>query len=143
MVAQTWLVLKLTGKGVDLGLLSSCALLPVLVGGPWAGVLVDRVDRRRLLIVTQSLFIGLASLLAVLTATGAIRLWMLFVLAAASGTVNAPDAAARQVYVAELVGRGRLAERGEPLRGSAQCFSRSWPGCWQRAARDGGSSPLL
>jgi MFS family permease len=109
MVAQAWLVLKLTGKGVDLGLLSSCALLPVLVGGPWAGALVDRVDRRRLLIVTQSLFVGLASLLAVLTATGAIRLWMLFVLAAISGTVNAPDAAARQVYVVELVGRDRLA----------------------------------
>ena len=109
MVAQTWLVLKLTGKGVDLGLLSSCALLPVLVGGPWAGALVDRVDRRRLLIVTQSIFVGLAGLLAVLAATGAIRLWMLFVLAAISGAVSAPDAAARQVYVVELVGRDRLA----------------------------------
>ena len=106
-VAMAWLVLRLTGKGIDLGLMTSCSLLPLLLGGSWAGALVDRVDRRRLLIVTQSLFIGLSSLLAVLVATGTVRLWMLFLLAAVTGMVNAPDAAARQVYVVELVGRER------------------------------------
>ena len=44
-VAQSWLVLKLTGSGLDLGLLGSCYMLPVLVGGPWAGALADRIDQ--------------------------------------------------------------------------------------------------
>ncbi|MGD1034515.1 MAG: MFS transporter [Candidatus Dormibacteria bacterium] len=108
-VAQSWLVLRLTGSGLDLGILGSCYMLPVLLGGPWAGALVDRVDRRRLLAVTQVLFILLAGALALLTFTGAIRVWMLFVLAFATGAVSAPDGAARQVYVLDLVGGERLA----------------------------------
>jgi MFS family permease len=107
-VAQAWLVLRLTGSAFDLGLLGSCTMLPVLLGGPWAGALVDRVDRRRLLTVTQSLFILSATLLAVLTWTGEVRVWMLFVIAFATGAVSAPDQAARQVYVLDLVGGRRL-----------------------------------
>lgn len=108
-VAQAWLVLKLTGSGLDLGLLGSCTMLPVLVGGPWAGALADRIDRRRLLIATQSIFIVLAGLLAALTWSGAVRVWMLFVIAFVTGAVSAPDAAARQVYVLDLVGGRELA----------------------------------
>ena len=108
-VAQSWLVLRLTGSGLDLGILGSCYMLPVLLGGPWAGALVDRVDRRRLLAVTQVLFILLAGALAVLTFTGAVRVWMLFLLAFVTGAVSAPDGAARQVYVLDLVGGERLA----------------------------------
>jgi MFS family permease len=108
-VGQAWLVLKLTGSGVDLGLMTACFFVPLLVGGPWAGALVDRADRRRLLITTQILFIVLAGLLAALTATGAVRLWMLFAIAVATGMVNAPDSAARQVYAFELVGSERVA----------------------------------
>jgi MFS family permease len=108
-VGQSWLVLKLTGSGVDLGLLTACFFAPVLLGGPWAGALVDRVDRRRLLIVTQSLFLALACLLAALTATHAVRVWMLFLIAAATGAVGAPDSAARQVFAFDLVGTQRLA----------------------------------
>ncbi len=107
-VAQSWLMLKLTGSGVDLGLLGSCTMLPMLLGGPLAGAMADRVDRRRLLVVTQSVFILLAGTLAVLTLTGSIRVWMLFVLGLATGTVAAPDAAARQVFVLDLVGGERL-----------------------------------
>src|SRR5487761_1362834 len=107
-VAQSWLLLKLTGSGLDLGILGSCYMLPILVGGPWAGALVDRVDRRRLLIATQSLFIVAASALAVLTWTGTIQVWMLFVMALLTGAVSAPDGAARQVYVLDLVGGRRL-----------------------------------
>ncbi|MGD1052281.1 MAG: MFS transporter [Candidatus Dormibacteria bacterium] len=108
-VAQAWLVLKLTGSGLDLGLLGACYMVPVLVGGPWAGTLVDRVDRRRLLIATQSLFLAAAGVVTALTWTGAVRVWMLFVVAAVTGAVSAPDGAARQVYVLDLVGGRELA----------------------------------
>src|ERR1700722_12749613 len=108
-VAMSWLVLRLTGNGVDLGLMTACTFLPLLVFGPYAGTLVDRFDRRRLLIVTQTLLLLLAAVAATLIATGLIRLWMLFVIAALTGCVSAPDGTARQVYVIDLVGTGRLA----------------------------------
>ena len=108
-VALSWLVLRLTGSGVDLGLMTSCTFLPMLVLGPYSGTLVDRFDRRRLLILTQTLLLLLAALTATLIATGLIRLWMLFAIAVVTGFVNAPDGTARQVYVVDLVGTGRLA----------------------------------
>jgi MFS family permease len=107
-VALSWLMLRLTGSGIDLGLMTTFTFLPMLVTGPWSGSLVDRVNRRRLLLVTQSLFMALSALLAVLTATGVVRVWMLFALALASGVVGAPDAAARQIYAIDLVGTERL-----------------------------------
>lgn len=103
-VALSWLVLRLTGSGVDLGLVTTCTFAPMLLGGPWAGALVDRANRRRLLIVTQCLYIVLSLTLALVTATGVTRLWMVLVVALASGCVGAPDAAARQVYAIDLVG---------------------------------------
>jgi MFS family permease len=108
-VALSWLVLRLTGSGVDLGLMTACTFGPLLVFGPYSGTLVDRFDRRRLLIVTQTLLLLLAGLTAVLIATGVITLWMLFVIAIVTGCVNAPDGTARQVYVVDLVGTQRLA----------------------------------
>jgi MFS family permease len=108
-VAQSWLVLRLTGSAVDLGLMASFMFLPLLVGGPWAGSLVDRFDTRRLLIATQSLLLLLAALLAALVVTGSERLWMLFVIAFATGLVSAVDQPARQVYVFDLVGASRIA----------------------------------
>jgi MFS family permease len=108
-VALSWLVLRLTGSGVDLGLMTACTFLPQLVFGPYSGTLVDRFDRRRLLIVTQTLLLLLAALTATLIVTGVITLWMLFVIAALTGCVSAPDGTARQVYVVDLVGTERLA----------------------------------
>jgi MFS family permease len=108
-VALSWLVLRLTGSGVDLGLMTACTFGPLLVFGPYSGTLVDRFDRRRLLIVTQTLLLLLAALTATLIATGVITLWMLFVIAFVTGCVNAPDGTARQVYVVDLVGTERLA----------------------------------
>jgi MFS family permease len=108
-VALSWLMLRLTGDGVDLGVLGACTFAPMMIVGPLTGALVDRSDRRRLLIVTQTLLTLLAALLAVLTATGQVRLWMLFVIAAVTGAVGAPDNTARQVYVIDLVGTGRVA----------------------------------
>jgi MFS family permease len=108
-VGQSWLVLKLTGSGVDLGLMTTFSFLPVTVTGSWAGALVDRIARRRLLIATQILFIMLSASLGALTASGVVRVWMVFAFAVAFGLVNAADAPGRQVYVLELVGADRLA----------------------------------
>jgi MFS family permease len=108
-VAVAWLVLSLTGSGVDLGLMTSCTFLPVFVLGPYSGRLVDRFGPRRVLIATQSVFPLLTLAIALLAATGTARVWMLFVIAASTGVVSAPDGAARQVYVIELVGTSRVA----------------------------------
>ncbi len=108
IVALAWLVLRLTGSGVDLGLVTTCTFAPMLLAGPWAGAVVDRANRRRLLVVTQSLYIALSLILALVTATGATRLWMVLVISFASGCVGAPDAAARQVYAIDLVGLEHL-----------------------------------
>jgi MFS family permease len=108
-VALAWLTLQLGGRPFDLGLLSVASFGPLLLLGPWAGTLLDRVDRRRTLVATQVAFIAVSSALALLTATGAIRIWMAFALAAASGAVFALDAPARQVYVLDLVGSERTA----------------------------------
>src|SRR5262249_7622139 len=108
-VAMSWLVLQLTGRGIDLGLLGAATFGPVLVLGAWGGAVVDRVDRRRLLIATQGLFIALGALLAVASAAGAIQVWMLFAGALAGGCILAFDGPARQVYVLELVGSDRAA----------------------------------
>jgi MFS family permease len=108
-VGLSWLVLQLTGSGLALGLIGTFSMGPLLLGGPLAGAVVDRVDRRRLLVVTQSLFVLLAAALALITATGAVRVWMVYALALLFGTVAAPDGAARQVFVLDLVGGERLA----------------------------------
>jgi predicted MFS family arabinose efflux permease len=108
-VAQSWLVLQLTGSAVDLGILAAVTWGPVLLGGAWAGAWVDRIDRRRLLLVTQSLFILLGLVQAALVATGVVQVWMVFLVAVATGCVAAFDGPARQVYVLELVGTQRVA----------------------------------
>jgi MFS family permease len=108
-VAMAWLVLELTDRAVYLGLLTAATFGPVLVLGAWAGALVDRFDRRHLLIVTQILSIALGTGLAILAASGAVEVWMLFAAALAGGCILSVDGPARQVYVLELVGSERTA----------------------------------
>ena len=108
-VAQSWLILQLTGRAVDIGLFGVISSGPALLIGAWTGALVDRFDSRRLLIATQSLFIVLCAAQAVLVASGAVRLWMLLIFGACNGAVMAVDGPARQVYVFQLVGQDRLA----------------------------------
>jgi MFS family permease len=107
-VAQSWLVLQMTGSGALLGLVAAAQFLPVLLLGPYGGLIADRADKRRLLLATQSALGLLALLLGMLTVTHVVRLWMVFVLAAALGTVNSVDQPARQTFVPEMVGRDRL-----------------------------------
>jgi MFS family permease len=108
-VAQSWLVFRLTGHAVDLGLLGVVTWGPVLAGAAWGGSLADRLDRRHLMMATQALFIVVNVIQAVLVASGRIQLWMIFTLGALNGAVMAVDSPVRQVYVFQLVGRQRLA----------------------------------
>ena len=108
-VGTSWLILQLTGRGIDLAILSAATMLPVLLGSPYAGTLGDRFDRRRLLIVTQSLFVLISGTLTVISAAGAARVWSLVLISVMTGCVMSADGPARQVYVMDLVGRDRLA----------------------------------
>lgn len=103
-VALGWLVLRLSGSGVALGLVTALQFLPALLFGLWGGLIADRFDRRRVLIATQSAFAMQAAVLGALTITGSARLWMLAVLAFAFGCVMAVDNPARQAFVIEMVG---------------------------------------
>lgn len=109
MVAVGWLVLHWHGSGVQLGLLSSAGLGPMLVLGLWAGSLIDHHDRRVLLIWTQGLLAAQSLLLYALIVSGAASYWPLVALMLASGVVNALDGPARQIYVLDLVGPERVA----------------------------------
>ena len=108
-VAQAWLVVHLSGGGIALGLVAALQFLPMLLVGAWGGLVADRVDKRRLLMITQPLMGGLALVLGMLTLTGAVRLWMVYVLALLLGAVTAIDNPGRQSFVMEMVGRKQVA----------------------------------
>jgi MFS family permease len=108
-VAQNWLVLQLTGSGVDLGITVGLQFGPVLVLGAWAGALADRADKRKLLIVTQTAAAVLALILGVLTVTDVVAVWMIWVLAGVTGAAVALDMPSRQSFVFEIVGQDDLA----------------------------------
>jgi MFS family permease len=108
-VAQDWLVLRLANEALPVGIVTALQFGPILVLGAWTGVVVDRLDKRRLLIATQAAMAALALALGVLTATGAIRLWMVYGLALLLGCVTAFDMPTRQAFLSEMVGSDRLA----------------------------------
>ena len=103
-VAQNWLVLNLTGSGVALGVTVALQFLPMLLFGMWGGLVADRVDKRRILYVTQVVPMVLALVMFALVATGAVALWMVYGLAFLLGLVFAVDMPTRQSFVVELVG---------------------------------------
>jgi MFS family permease len=107
-VAESWLVFRLTKSSTLLGTVAFCALIPSFVLAPFGGLLADRFSRRRILIVTQTLSMILAFILAGLTITGAIRVWQVMLIASLLGIVNAFDMPARQAFVVEMVGREDL-----------------------------------
>jgi MFS family permease len=107
-VAQAWLVYHLSGSGLALGVVTGLQFLPVLVAGAWGGVLADRFDKRRLLLCTQTAMGLLALALGLLTISGLVQLWMVYLLALALGVVTASDNPARQAFVMELVGRSHV-----------------------------------
>ncbi|HEY6625025.1 MAG TPA: MFS transporter [Acidimicrobiales bacterium] len=107
-VAQAWLVLHLTGSGFDLGIVTGLQFLPVLLFGPWGGLVADRVDKRKLLYATQSGGGLIALALGILVETHTIQLWQVFLLAFCLGVMNLFDNPARQTFVFEMVGKEDL-----------------------------------
>ena len=102
-VAQSFLVLDLTHSGTQLGLTSAARFLPMFLFGPIGGVFADRMDRQRVLYVTQTLSGLLAGVFAITVATDSIRLWIIYLLALALGFVNVFDNPARQSFISEMV----------------------------------------
>jgi MFS family permease len=107
-IAQAWLVLRLSGSGVDLGIVTGLQFLPMLLLGPFGGLAADRFDKRRLLYVTQTAGGLLALTLGVLDVTHLVQLWQIYVLATLLGVVTLFDNPARQTFVMEMVGRDDL-----------------------------------
>jgi MFS family permease len=108
MAAQSWLVLTITGSSTTLGLIVALQTLPVLLLGPYGGVIADRVDKLRLMRILQVAMGVQALVLGVLTVTGAVRLWEIGVLAALLGLNNAFENPARQSFMLEMVGPENL-----------------------------------
>jgi MFS family permease len=107
-VAQGLLVLKLTGSGTALGLVTAIQTLPILFFGPWGGVIADRFPKRKILYCTQGAA-GLLSLtMGTLVVTGAVRLWMVYLIAAMLGMIKVFDNPTRQTFVREMVGKEYL-----------------------------------
>ncbi len=107
-VAQAWLVLQLTNSGTALGITSALQYVPILFLGPYGGVIADRISKRKILYFTQTLSGILALALGVLTATGIVKVWMVYVLAACLGLVTVFDNPTRQTFYVELVGQENL-----------------------------------
>jgi MFS family permease len=106
--ATSWLVLTLTHSGAALGINSALAFGPVLILGPWGGVLADRFDKRRILTITQTSAAVISLALAAIVFTDVVALWMVFALSLAAGCVTSIDNPARQSFYVEMVGEEKL-----------------------------------
>lgn len=103
-VALGWLVFTLTGSGTALGIVMAVQFVPMLLLGPYGGLLADRLDKRRLLVATQSGLAAISLGLGIITITGIVETWMVMALAFALGLLVAADTPARQAFVLEMVG---------------------------------------
>jgi len=106
--SQSWLVLTLTNSPVKLGIVTALQFTPLLLFSLFAGAAIDRVSKKKLLIITQSTMMLLALVLAVLVFTGKIKYWHILILAALLGFVNTVDMPTRQSFVIEMVGKDDL-----------------------------------
>ena len=107
-VAQSWLVYRLTGSAVMLGLVGFAGQIPYLVLSPIAGAITDRTNRRWLVTATQILSTIQAVILAVLTLTGSVKPWQIVCLALGLGIVGVFDLTGRQTFIVEMVGKDDL-----------------------------------
>ncbi len=107
-LAVTWLVLDLTGRSDRLGIAVALQFLPLLLLGAPAGVLADRVDNRRLLLMTSAVSAALALAFGIVVSTGTADLWVIYTLTLLSGVVLAVERPAMQALLFQLVGRDDL-----------------------------------
>ncbi len=108
MTAQSWLVLSLTHSSTMLGVVVALQTVPVLLLAPYGGVIADRVDKRRLMVVLQAAMGVQALILGVLTITGEVRVWQIGILAVLLGLNNAFENPSRQSFMLEMVGPEHL-----------------------------------
>src|SRR3954447_15039591 len=102
-IAASWLVYRLTGSALLLGLVGFAGQIPSFLLAPFAGVLVDRWNRHRLLVITQVLAMVQSAALAILALSGVIRIWHVIALSIFQGLINAFDMPARQAFVVEMI----------------------------------------
>jgi MFS family permease len=107
-IAQSWLVYRLTGSSLLLGSVGFAGQIPVFLVAPLGGIVADRHNRHRVVIATQVASMLLAFVLAVLTLTGTVKVWQIFVLASLLGVVNAFDVPGRQSFLVDMVGKEDL-----------------------------------
>jgi len=107
-MAQAWLVYRLTGSSLLLGSVGFASQFPVFLVAPLGGIVSDRHHRQRVVIGTQIASMILALILALLTLTGRVQVWHIFVLAALLGVVNAFDIPGRQAFLVDMVGKEDL-----------------------------------
>ncbi|MFF3330372.1 MFS transporter [Streptomyces sp. NPDC002888] len=107
-IAQDWLVLSLTGSSTAVGVTTALQFLPMLLFGLYGGVLVDRLPKRRTLLVTQTAMAVTGVALALLTLSGHVQVWHVYVAAFAVGLATVVDNPARQSFVSEMVGPDQL-----------------------------------
>ena len=119
-IAMSWLVYRLTNSPLILGVVGFSSQIPSFLLAPIAGVLADRWDRRVVLVVTQTLSMLQAFVLAFLTLTGAIRVSHIVAVSIFLGLVNSLDIPARQSFVVDML------ERREDL-GNAIALNSPWP----------------
>src|SRR5947199_1245086 len=103
IIANGWLVLKLTNSGFAVGLATATQFAPMLVGSTWGGLLADRFPKRKMLMLTQSLFLVQATVLGTLTFTHAANVGIVYGLILLYGIVQVADVPARQAFVSEMV----------------------------------------
>lgn len=104
-VAQSWLVLELTGDPFMLGVVSAAQFLPVLLLGLFGGLIADGLPKRRTLVITQAIAAVLSLVLFLLVVTGTVQVWQIVLIAVIGGIRNAVDLPTRQAFAVELVGR--------------------------------------
>ena len=107
-VAQSWLVYRLTGSSVQLGLIGFAGQIPVFLFSIPGGIAADRLSRRQVVIGTQAASMALAFALAALELSHTVQIWHVYVLSGLLGIVNAFDIPARQAFLGDMVGRGDL-----------------------------------
>ncbi|MGW8956035.1 MFS transporter, partial [Streptomyces sp. NPDC055709] len=120
-LSQSWLVHTMTGSASAVGVTVALQFLPTLLLGPYGGVLADRLPKRRLMLITQSVMGLTCTVLALLTISGQVQVWNVWATALVLGLVSVVDAPSTQSFIGEIVGPDRLANAVGLNSATRQC----------------------